>query len=57
MNLSDDDGDALASALLNESEKTTPCIVYQRKKACAKRKKGRCLILFAKRRKVCVKRK
>jgi hypothetical protein len=45
MNLSDGDGDALASALLSESEETMPYIVYQTKKGVCKkkeRKKGVC---------------
>jgi hypothetical protein len=49
--------DALALAFLSESKETTPCIVYQKKKVCTKRKKGRCFVLFAKRRKVRVERK
>jgi hypothetical protein len=36
MNLSD--GDALVSALLSESEKMMPCIVYQKKKGMRKKK-------------------
>jgi hypothetical protein len=39
MNLSD--GDALASALLSESEETTPCIVYQKKKGMHKKKESK----------------
>jgi hypothetical protein len=39
MNLSDGDDDALALALLSESEETTPCMVYQKKKNVQKERK------------------
>ncbi len=38
MNLSDGDGDALASALLSEGEEMMPCIVYQKKKGMREKK-------------------
>jgi hypothetical protein len=38
MNLSDGDGDALALALLSESQERTPYIVYQTKKGVCKNK-------------------
>jgi hypothetical protein len=59
MNLSNGDGDALASVSLSESEEMTPCTVCQKKKGMRpkKKKKKRHLVLSSERRKVCTKKK